>query len=74
MKKQLAAILINEYYNLFSITLENSISKYEAMQCAEVAVKEVIKALRINQEQNQKIIEFYEKVLIHIENYEERNK
>lgn len=71
MKKQLAEILINEYYNLFSVTLENTISKYEASKCAEVTVKEVIKALRINQEQNQKVIEFYEKVLIHIKNYED---
>ena len=71
MKKQLAEILINEYYNLFSVTLENTISKYEAIKCAEVAVKEVINALRINEWQNQKAIEFYEKVLIHIKNHED---
>lgn len=36
MNKQLAEILINEYYNLFSVTLENTVSKYEACKRAEL--------------------------------------
>tara|TARA_R110000868_G_scaffold14162_1_gene66059 strand:+ start:387 stop:605 length:219 start_codon:yes stop_codon:yes gene_type:complete len=70
MKKQLAEILINEYYNLFSVTLENTICKYEASKCAVLAVQEIIRALEINKWQNQKVIDFYDKVLIQIENYE----
>jgi hypothetical protein len=66
MKKQLAEILIAKYYNLFSITLENSISKYEAEKCAILAVQEVIEALKINSWQNANVIDFYDQVLIEI--------
>lgn len=38
-----AAELVNKYYNLFSIDLENSISIYEAAQCALVAVQRIMK-------------------------------
>ena len=38
-----AAELVDKYYNLFSIDLENSISIYEAAQCALVTVNELMK-------------------------------
>jgi hypothetical protein len=66
MEKQLAEILITKYYDLFSITLENSISKYEAEKCAILAVQEVIEALKINSWQNAHVIDFYDKVLTEI--------
>ena len=71
MEKQLAEILINKYYHLFSVTLENTVSKYEASKCAIVAVQEVIEALKINSWQNAGAINFYDKVLTEIENYED---
>jgi hypothetical protein len=41
--EQEAAELVNKYYNLFSIDLENSISIYEAAKCALLAVNELMK-------------------------------
>ena len=35
--------LIDKYYNLFSINLENTISVYEAAHCASLAVNELMK-------------------------------
>lgn len=40
--KELAEELVNKYYNLFCINLENSISIYESKQCALIAVKEIL--------------------------------
>ena len=42
--EQEAAELVNKYYNLFSIDLENSISMYEAAQCALEAVDVILNA------------------------------
>jgi len=42
--EQEAAELVNKYYNLFSIDLENSISIYEAAQCALEAVDVILNA------------------------------
>ena len=39
-----AAELVDKYYNLFSIDLENSISIYEAAQCALEAVDVILNA------------------------------
>jgi hypothetical protein len=42
--EQEAAELVNKYYNLFSIDLENSISMYEAAHCALEAVDVILNA------------------------------
>lgn len=34
--------LFTKYYRLFSITLENTISEYEAIHCAKICVQEII--------------------------------
>jgi hypothetical protein len=38
--------LVDKYYHLFSVELENTINYREAKQCALIAVDEIIKALR----------------------------
>ena len=40
--KQKADELIDKYYNLFAVDLENTISKYESVHCATMAVEEII--------------------------------
>lgn len=40
--KEKAKELVEKFYHLFKITLENSISKREAQQCALIAVEELI--------------------------------
>lgn len=40
--KDKASMLMEKYYNLFSINLENTISIYEAAFCAVIAVDELI--------------------------------
>mgnify|MGYP003399517568 CR=1 FL=1 len=35
--------LLDKYYKLFSVDLENTISEYEAIECAKIAVEELIK-------------------------------
>ena len=35
--------LVEKYMKLFSIDLENTISQYEAIECAKIAVEELIK-------------------------------
>lgn len=37
--------LVEKYMKLFSIDLENTISQYEAIECAKIAVEEIIKLL-----------------------------
>ena len=43
--KEKAEQLVNKYFNLFAVDLENTISKYEAIECAKIAVEEIIKLL-----------------------------
>lgn len=40
--KEKAKELINKYYHLFSVELENTIDHREAKHCAFIAVKEII--------------------------------
>lgn len=40
--KDKASMLMEKYYNLFNINLENTISIYEAAFCALIAVDELI--------------------------------
>ena len=35
--------LVEKYMKLFSVDLENTISQYEAIECAKIAVEELIK-------------------------------
>ena len=35
--------LLDKYYKLFAFDLENTISEYEAIECAKIAVEEIIK-------------------------------
>ena len=43
--KDKAVQLFNKYFNLFAVDLENTISKYEAAECAKIAVEEIIKVI-----------------------------
>jgi hypothetical protein len=42
--KEKAEELVDKYYNLFSVKLENTICVYEAKHCALIAVDEIINA------------------------------
>ena len=43
--KEKAKELVDKYYHLFSVELENTISIYEAKQCALIAVDEILEAI-----------------------------
>jgi hypothetical protein len=43
--KEKAKELVEKYYELFSVELENTICIYEAKQCALIAVEEIEKAI-----------------------------
>ena len=47
--KEKAKELVDKYYHLFSVELENTIADYEAKQCALIAVDEIIWLLNNNQ-------------------------
>jgi hypothetical protein len=40
--KEKARELVDKYYHLFSVELENTIADYEAKECALIAVDEVL--------------------------------
>ena len=40
--KEKAKDLVDKYYHLFSVELENTIADYEAKECALIAVDEII--------------------------------
>ena len=44
--KEKAEELVNRFYHLFSVELENTILNYEAKQCALITINEITKALR----------------------------
>jgi hypothetical protein len=62
--------LVNDYYVLFSTTLENTISEYEASRCALLDVKNTIEALKFHSWQNRNEIEYYEEVKQELKKYE----
>ena len=68
--KDKARELVNHYYNLFSVMLENSISEYEAAKCALSAADEVIEALRFHSWQNRNEINWWLDVKDEIKEYE----
>ena len=39
--KEKAKELVDKYYHLFSVKLENTIADYEAIECALIAVDEI---------------------------------
>ena len=41
--REKARELVDKYYHLFSVELENTIADYEAKECALIAVDELIK-------------------------------
>ena len=43
--KEKAKDLVEKYYHLFSVTLENTISIYEAKNCALIAIDEILNAI-----------------------------
>ncbi len=45
--KEKARELVDKYYHLFSVELENTIDYREAKQCALIAVDEVIEECRV---------------------------
>ena len=40
--KDKAEQLVNKYFNLFVVDLENTISRYEAIECAKIVVEKMI--------------------------------
>ncbi len=46
--KEKAKDLVDRYYNLFSVELENTICYREAKKCALIAVDEILKVLHTN--------------------------
>lgn len=40
--KQKAESLVDKYHKLFSVDLENTISIYEAIECAKIAVDQIL--------------------------------
>ena len=68
--KDKATELLSIYYNLFSVTLENSICEYEASKCAITAVEEIVEALRFHSWQNRNEIEYYNEVKKELRKYE----
>jgi hypothetical protein len=68
--KDKAKELVNDYYVLFSVTLENSICEYEASRCALLDVKNTIEALKFHSWQNRNEIEYYEEVKQELKKYE----
>jgi hypothetical protein len=68
--KDKARELVNDYYVLFSVTLENTISEYEAARCALLDVKNTIEALRFHSWQNRNEINWWLDVKDEIKEYE----
>jgi hypothetical protein len=68
--KQKARELVKDYYVLFSTTLENTISEYEAAKCALLDIKNTIEALKFHSWQNRNEIEYYEEVKQELKKYE----
>jgi len=68
--KEKSKELMDIYYNLFSVTLENTISEYEASRCALLDVKNTIEALKFHSWQNRNEIEYYEEVKQELKKYE----
>jgi hypothetical protein len=68
--KEKSKELMDIYYNLFSVTLENTISEYEAAKCALLDVKNTIEALKFHSWQNRNEIEYYEEVRQELKKYE----
>jgi hypothetical protein len=68
--KDKARELVVKYYNLFSVTLENTISRYEASKCAIAEINGIIEALTFHKWQNRNEIEYYEEVKQELKNYE----
>jgi hypothetical protein len=68
--KEKSKELMDIYYNLFSVTLENSICEYEASRCALLDVENTIEALKFHSWQNRNEIEYYEEVKQELKKYE----
>lgn len=68
--EQKANDLIEKYYKLFSIDLENTISKYEAIHCAIICVEEIIKdtLCEYTNDENHDRIDFHKQVKQILEN------
>ena len=45
--KEKAKELIDKYYHLFSVELENTIADYEAKECALIAVDEILISIKL---------------------------
>lgn len=60
--KQKAKILVDKYYELFAEDLENTISIYEAIDCAKIAVNEILEELKTVKYEIQEWIEYWQDV------------
>ena len=69
--KEEAAELVNKYYNLFSIDLENSISIRESAECALEAVDVILNAdIPILEEDADIFYDYWSQVYNELEKYE----
>lgn len=66
--KEKAKELIEKYFYLFSVKLENTIANYEAKQCALIAVNEISKAVESDWSFMERKQNFWQQVKIEIEN------
>lgn len=66
--KEKAKELIEKYFYLFSVKLENTIANYEAKQCAIIAVNEISKAVESDWSFMERKQNFWRQVKIEIEN------
>ena len=65
--KEKAIELVDRYYSLFSIELENTVDITEAQKCALISADEVLNALDENQWQNKLFIDYWYEVKQEIE-------
>jgi hypothetical protein len=68
--KEKAIELVDKYYHLFSVELENTICIYEAKHCALIAVDEILDAITFNmydEEEYNKVNDYWEQVKKEIE-------
>ena len=70
--KEKAIELVEKYFYLFSVELENTIADYEAKECALIAVDEIIKSHNNLYGINCEKIKYYLEVKQEIENYDNR--
>ena len=65
--REKARELVDEYYNLFSVTLENTICIYEAKHCALIAVDKLLSDCNVSSPFEDERIKYWKEVKQEIE-------